>query len=461
MELLVLISILVISGTRSETVEQAETCDDVDKTLCDEIFARKPDMCTESCITKLCKRSCGLCPLRCYTCREVSDVTNCTAESACTNTDELCFTVQTFTDNFKEAYKLGCAKKSLCDSMSSKRKVNVDAGCCNSELCNNKPPTLLNVTDSQTLLTNNTTMNDTNMCDDIDSDICQKMMKMDPNMCSDDCIASKLCPHMCGRCFHCLHCDEIDNPNNCNMTTTCANGKECFALETLTSEGMIATKLGCMSKQVCQRIQDPVNHIFGRRQESFSFKGGCCTGDNCNRDIAATTNLSTTKSTTTITTTHEVQHLTTKSTNFCNHYGRGCPPNYQQIGNGCYMVERQRFNYAESKKFCHTRCGANLAEFTNVAKFYEVMSFYKKFVRFIDMDLYIGAIKHKDSSSWFWEETHAYVANNLWVERNEARGSCVMARGKYRLVPYHLEEGLVSVSCDELFNPLCYAPLHY
>lgn len=41
----------------------------------------------------------------------------------------------------------------LCDSMSSKRKVNVDAGCCNSELCNNKPPTLLNVTDSQTLLT--------------------------------------------------------------------------------------------------------------------------------------------------------------------------------------------------------------------------------------------------------------------------------------------------------------------
>ncbi|CAC5404381.1 unnamed protein product [Mytilus coruscus] len=250
-------SILVISGAYSETVEQAETCDDVDKTLCDEIFARKPDMCAESCITKLCKRSCGLCPcrflfeaLRCYSCHEVSDVTNCTTESACTSTEELCFTVQTFTDNFEEAYKLGCAKKSLCDSVSSKRKVNVGAGCCNSELCNNKPPTLLNVTDSQTLLTQNTTMNDTNMCDDIDRDICQKMLKMDANMCSDDCLATKLCPHMCGRCFHCLLCDEIDNPNNCNMTTTCANGKECFALETLTSEGMIAIKLGCMSKQV-------------------------------------------------------------------------------------------------------------------------------------------------------------------------------------------------------------------
>ena len=77
------------------------------------------------------------------------------------------------------------------------------------------------------------------------------------------------------------------------------------------------------------------------------------------------------------------------------------------------------------------------------------------------MDLYIGAIKHNDSSIYYWEETHAYVANNLWVQKNEARGSCVMARGKYRLVPYHLEEGLVSVLCDELYNPLCYAPLHY
>lgn len=84
--------------------------------------------------------------------------------------------------------------------------------------------------------------------------------------------------------------------------------------------------------KVCQRIQDPVNHIFGRRQESFSFKGGCCTGDNCNRDIASTTTLSTiqpTQPTTTSSTTHEVQHLTTQCKTFSQMYISCSLKNYE------------------------------------------------------------------------------------------------------------------------------------
>lgn len=41
---------------------------------------------------------------------------------------------------------------------------------------------------------------DPSFCVNLDDDVCTRLALVHPNPCSDDCVANKICPHMCKKC---------------------------------------------------------------------------------------------------------------------------------------------------------------------------------------------------------------------------------------------------------------------
>ncbi|XP_071137565.1 uncharacterized protein [Mytilus edulis] len=277
-------------------VTNAGLCFDKDIALCNLMANADPNMCNDPCMAKLCTRFCGQCPLICHSCHEVADATRCRTIIQCNSSDEYCFTVQTFNDHFEETFKLGCASKHTClqySSISHTKRVSIDAGCCNTDQCNNKPPSLLNI-GNDTKSPDGGELKNRTLCENLADDVCARIATVIPNMCSDSCIANNICPHTCGKCYNCLSCDEIESPDKCNTTTECNDGKECFLMEVLTHDFKPAVRLGCMEKKTCQKFHNSVTDVFGKRQ-SFTLQGRCCIGEKCNSNITSAINLTPTQ----------------------------------------------------------------------------------------------------------------------------------------------------------------------
>ncbi|XP_033741203.1 uncharacterized protein LOC117328010 [Pecten maximus] len=125
-------------------------CDDINSMICQDLYNLNPNMCANSCYSvALCPRFCGKCPLKCYQCHEVSSPDQCFTSTQCPSVDHFCITTQSFTDDFKEVYKLGCAPNTVCtshfgpaigrrqDDSVSKRGI-LQGSCCDTDLCNVK-----------------------------------------------------------------------------------------------------------------------------------------------------------------------------------------------------------------------------------------------------------------------------------------------------------------------------------
>ncbi|OWF45911.1 uncharacterized protein LOC110456457 isoform X2 [Mizuhopecten yessoensis] len=132
------------------SAQSSVTCDDVNSMVCQDLYNLNPNMCENACYSvALCPRFCGKCPLKCYQCHEVASPDLCYTSTQCPSVDHFCITTQSFTDDFKEVYKLGCALNAVCashfgapigrredDNMS--KRGQLQGFCCSTDLCNVK-----------------------------------------------------------------------------------------------------------------------------------------------------------------------------------------------------------------------------------------------------------------------------------------------------------------------------------
>ncbi|VDI46213.1 Hypothetical predicted protein [Mytilus galloprovincialis] len=434
------------------TVTLAEICDDDSKSLCSLMQSRIPDMCGDPCLSKFCKRTCGLCPLTCYECIDVDDATQCTTVKTCAK-DQYCFTAQTFTINFAEAYRLGCGPIKTClqyASISTKR-VNLDAGCCNTDKCNNKPPALMKVIPKQNFTNATILTTDKSFCVNLDDDVCTRLAIVHPNPCSDDCIASKICPHMCKKCFYCLDCNEVNHPANCTKTTACGYGKQCYGYEKIGSNRLPAVELGCIDEQVCNLLQTPSGHVFGRR-DKFTFTGGCCVGDFCNThpDGAVTTQPS-------------VATISTSSPavvgqNCSYQYHLTCPAGFKPIGKNCYhMPPNINVTKVNAERYCHDRC-AHLVKFSDKVEILNVFSHYDN--NHHHGDEVFTSLSKDLLDHWIWDSDKT-TANPQLIEHDFhlTHNTCVVAYISYFTgTNGHIvyAYGLSPVDCNHHAIPMCY-----
>ncbi|XP_069131123.1 mucin-2-like [Argopecten irradians] len=145
---MLVITVLLVSLTLS-SAQNNGVCEDVNSLICQDLYKLNPNMCENACYSvALCPRFCGKCPLKCYQCHEVSSPDQCYTTAQCPSFDHFCITSQTFTDDFREVFKLGCAPNFICTShfgpAIGRREDNIDrrgtlqGSCCDTDLCNIK-----------------------------------------------------------------------------------------------------------------------------------------------------------------------------------------------------------------------------------------------------------------------------------------------------------------------------------
>nr|XP_022293452.1 cysteine-rich, acidic integral membrane protein-like isoform X1 [Crassostrea virginica] len=353
----------------------SQSCDDVDETVC-QIFRDKRDICEDQCLSKLCPRTCGNCPLRCYKCDSVSDVNDCNATSEC-SPKEKCIVTESLGADFTKSYRMGCASSDVCTQLFGanpiptsgtfsvigkrlhEKRANLDGDCCDTDLCNKHTPTParerrqdVNVTTTMmptgnTMMPEPTESADKN-CSDIDTAGCQRLASLNKAMCSDPCVV-QACPRTCGKCSECYWCNHVKNPEQCNQTTQCNAGEKCYVLETLSYSGDHSYNVGCMHQDVCNQFHTQAAHIFGKRADpvELSLDGDCCSGDLCNHHAIA----------------HSTATTTAAPTDMCaytaaNHH---CPMNFHLVDGKCYMIGESALSFNDALSYCSTHC-SHLAE---------------------------------------------------------------------------------------------------
>ncbi|XP_076078598.1 uncharacterized protein LOC143048677 [Mytilus galloprovincialis] len=451
--MLVIVTLLLIS------VVNSELCSDVDNILCNLLLHRVPDTCTDSCLSRFCKRSCGNCALKCYDCTDINDPGNCTSFKTCSSNDEYCFSAQSFTNDLHQAFRLGCSTKDTCEQFASSqdKRVNFDAGCCNHDKCNNKPPSLLN---STPLPTPNPIVptSGSDFCVNTDEDTCQRFALLYPNPCQYDCVKA-LCPHMCQQCFYCLNCDGISNPNQCQQITVCGNGSVCYGYEKLNNDLQIVAELGCMDSQQCSILMSPANHPFNQfgRKRDFGLIGGCCTGDRCNLHpngvpVVTTTPLPTTA---TPTTTVTVPNHTVPVNNCTSYVYRDCPLGFVPHGHYCYNIGNLTLNKQQAEDYCYQRC-ASLVKFSDKTEILEVFSYFQH----KNHEAYTSLTRDIKHQYWYWESDDTIVSSQLLENDFQlTQDSCAVAYITFS-VGIHSHSvytyGLSPVSCAHNAVPMCY-----
>ncbi|XP_056016172.1 uncharacterized protein LOC130053264 [Ostrea edulis] len=232
-----------------------QTCDDIDASVC-LAFNNEEDICSDQCLSKLCPRTCGKCPLKCYQCDSVSNVNDCNSTMECP-ADSMCIASESLGADFSMTYRLGCATNDVCARLfgsspggnsliigrrSSNRRASLNGDCCNTDLCNRhnpSPPSIrrqlanLTTTTTETMVTTTETMTTTafinSKCADIDTAACLRLSGLNKGMCSDPCVV-QACPRTCGQCSECYWCNHVKNPEQCNQTTHCETGEVSISL---------------------------------------------------------------------------------------------------------------------------------------------------------------------------------------------------------------------------------------
>lgn len=447
-----------------------QKCDDLDSDVCKRLHGQNPSLCADSCLSSICTRFCGQCPLTCYSCHEVDDPSNCTTTAVCPSKDHHCFTTQTYTDDFQEVYKLGCAKKSLCEQNinSGKRShLDVNGGCCTFDKCNNKLPALIDelTVTSTTEMAQNTTASPSILkeCKNFDDDICLRISMIDPSFCTNDCISSQICPRTCRKCFQCYQCNDINSPGDCNTTTTCESGKECFRLQTLSFDLRPVFRLGCLEENLCSRFNmDPLQSAFGRRD--VSLIGGCCKTDLCNIQRTLPT---------TQTTTQRASPVTT-GTPTCRPMLIGdCPIGFVRRADSCYYISRSHRIQSAAHEECASYC-TRLVIISSEVENKEITDFLhqsKQIVGINEESRYWIDAYRSDSNfdgTWVWNSTGTIINDHTYshwrpgshINYNADGEHCAdIGRGESSNIEttngYFWDHG----SCLHRLLPLCEYPL--
>ncbi|XP_033741207.1 mucin-5AC-like isoform X2 [Pecten maximus] len=313
--------------------------------------------------------------LKCYDCHQVDNPNLCKTITQCPSRDHFCITTQSFDDDFKDTYKLGCALNSICaehlQTVINRRDqiltevIQLKGSCCTTDLCNintlnisttqpsspiintNMPtsavpsvtsgpsttsptpavpsltsgpsktsstpvvpsvtsgpsttsptPAVPSVTSGYNVTSGTSGTQSTSVvpavtfirklrssvCKDVTTDICTRLGKSLPNMCSNDCIANEVCPRTCRKCISCYDCSHVPNPENCTQKTICERGEQCLSVETLSASFEHGYKLGCIGEKICSTFGHAAPGTFGKRQGYELFvRGGCCNQELCNQ----------------------------------------------------------------------------------------------------------------------------------------------------------------------------------
>ncbi|XP_069131134.1 uncharacterized protein [Argopecten irradians] len=414
-------------------------CEDVNSPICRDIHNLNPNMCDNTCYSvALCPRFCGKCPLKCYQCHEVSSPDQCTTATQCPSLDHSCITTQTFTDDFKEVFKLGCAPSSICTSHfgtaigrrgeDNARRGTLEGLCCDSDLCNVKShnatavdnadplfqttiPTTVPVTDVPTTVSAavvpvmTSAPVTTPVCDDVDADICLRLALEFPAMCTIDCIANEVCPRICGKCMGCYQCSHVPAAETCSDKTVCAAGEQCFTVETISATLERGFRMGCLNEKLCSSFGEAAPNIFGKRQAfELSLRGGCCKGDYCNHHaLLPTTTMAPTTTTTQTTTTTTLPPTTQKH---CPSRYASCPAGWIHYQTSCYALSLTPLSWTDAKAKCEDMC-ATLADFQDDNDLVRVLQ---------DVALHAYSQAGRLTSTIAWVDGH--VSHQRWIMSN-------------------------------------------
>ncbi|XP_071138105.1 uncharacterized protein [Mytilus edulis] len=440
----------------------SSACDDVDKKACELLANKRPDLCSDPCLSTLCNRYCGHCPVKCYQCDEVNFPQNCTNIVYCPSKDHYCYTTQSFASDFREIYRMGCALKSICSLYlgpdTNRRNIDVNGACCTQDNCNNRLPydiitsqTLPSQSVSTVILPSGASTLNQNSCTNLDDTACARMNQADPSLCSSGGCFASLCPGVCGSCFNCYTCDDINSLTDCKNTTHCASGSECFAYETLTKDFRQVYRVGCVQQQFCSRFtgSGTGQSIIGRRDEGFILKGSCCTSNLCNDHInfiqPPTTSI-------------PQQGVCTGSYDSQDH--TTCPIGYSETRNSCYMVGPNELDWGDAKEYCEKHCG-RLIDFANKDELLAVTNLLIPNVdgQFQDEFAWVGA--KYINREWVWTNNGNLVNNKDFDSLTSSHPRthiCGFVRVYMDTNPGELREELFEENCDRLFSPLCEAP---
>nr|XP_034332962.1 uncharacterized protein LOC105331275 isoform X4 [Crassostrea gigas] len=427
-------------------------CDDMDTAVCQRLIAAKPDMCNDTCYSAICKRFCGKCPLKCYSCTDIESSQKCNATIECQGKDYQCISAASFTNDFREVYKLGCAPSTVC-SHYGRRSINKRAGtsCCNTDLCNHGSGNKRNTKPKTTETVKRQVTSPA--CDDTDSLACTLLFTINTHMCADDCIANTICPRLCGKCSKCYECEHVTSTENCTQSRVCDPGEVCFSLETVNFNLEHGYRLGCVQQKVCDSLHVQASSIFGRRSSGnpeLSLTGGCCHGDLCNHHHILpekTTQLP-------VTTTHRP---TTTTQRVCHYHANGCTfADGVSYHRQCYHVENRTMSWIQAKQFCESQC-AHLATFSdsgemnhillNLAR-HHVLYGHGHTSSYDRRELYVDAIDPGHNNHWVWESNLQTVPSTMFhsISSHQLNYCSVTtpALGK-----------LVAVNCASSYLPLC------
>lgn len=489
------------------TVSHAQTCEDVNSAICQDMFSLDPNLCTKSCFySTLCPRFCGKCPLKCYSCHEVDNPDLCYTTAQCPSADHFCIVTQSFNDDFKDVYKLGCALNTVCTShfgpgigkrySSLSERSELQGSCCGTDLCNVKnrnvttpvvpvttlPPTMAPTTTKSLSVSiypdiprdspdddTNTTMSPTSslapmtsapivmtsapvvtsgLCHDIDESICNRLETHFPNMCSVDCIANEVCPRKCGKCMGCYQCSHVTNPEDCTRKTVCGKGEKCFSVETISANFEQGFKLGCMDERLCSTFVHAAPGIFGKRQGfELSLHGGCCKGEFCNHHSILP--FSSAPSTVIPTAAQTIVHTTAGPS--CSSHYTTCPPGWRQHHRSCYALGTPAMSWSSAKAQCEKNCGV-LADFSSSSDVNSVVQDLRQHLSSLSStaNLYVWVGAKLSHSIWSWSTTgqtadHSLQHNNGY--HNDYCGYIILSSSRASYLHPQL--------CSKHYLPLC------
>ncbi|XP_069133910.1 uncharacterized protein [Argopecten irradians] len=381
------------------------------------------NVCTDPCLSKTCQKTCGKCPLECYSCHSVSSPGNCTTITQCPTGDHKCIVTESYNDNFEKTFALGCASKDVClanfGGVSGKRS-QLNGGCCGSDLCNH------NMSSSQQPLAGIilTTPSPSGApigsvapsavvrgpCDDFNNELCTQLAFAMPDICSNDCIASKVCPSMCGKCLTCYQCDNVQQQTDCSSTAKCNPGQNCYITETYNSMTFQhGFRSGCVDKHLCSNLTSGSPDLgagpalIGRRSHfHFSLDGDCCGSDLCNdrikttvAPVAVTTGAPVGVSTQGPAVTNQPSGINpTPKPLVCNWNG-DCPPGFHSYKNKCYYFGDTEMEWDDALGYCKERC-SHLAELKSDDELQDVMNHFQDSHNSgydNSLDYFIGAVE--------------------------------------------------------------------
>lgn len=429
----------------------ASTCDDQSPKACQRLASVNRHMCKNHHVIPLCRRTCGLCPLMCYTCDAVDHPQECTHKEQCPAMNMRCIATQTITLELEKKVRLGCVTSYICSALyGTRRDVDLLGGCCDSDLCNKydepdrvSPPTTPAVHSPST-----SNQGYSAFCHEVDSEFC-KILTHDLG-CHDSDVTS-LCPRTCGQCtLHCYNCSSVDRPGNCRGRMTCNYEKEsCIAVESYMYTHTYGYKLTCVNRKLCPGLI------------TKGAEGTCCHNDFCNGQfIPPTTTPIPTHHTTTM---QHRPHLGLPTNCHPNFRHQPCPRGFVKRESSCYHVGSSLANHDEAMDYCKKLCSrlviiSNEKENNDVTF---VLMHLKDLLQLHREHHYWIDARRRAGERWIWESTNVdiHAQYSHWDQNAHIHQGCANIQWvedeRHHSGGYHW----ITRACVDDAVPICEIPL--